>query len=235
MAEALIFHYRKQETFLNHCNPATKFLSVIILCILLVSSSLLGTSLISAILLLLAVQQHLPLRQYKRELRFFFILMALIGLTDYLANYQWTSTANALLRFFSIILCGMLLADSTSPDDLARSLGSILNHIPLINGWRIASGIELTISMLPMIFDASLEASVARKARLENNRHPYRAIIGLTTSIFSLLLDKAEDLSIALEARNFNPDKIRARLPYKKVDLLLILLVIGLVMLIRMV
>ncbi|MGE4453755.1 MAG: energy-coupling factor transporter transmembrane protein EcfT [Sphaerochaeta sp.] len=221
MAEALIFHYRKQERFLNHCNPLTKFFSLILICIALIYASLGGTALLFVAVTSAVIVQKLPLRQYQRELRFFLILLLLIAISEYVASGSWKSTLKAFLNFSSIILCGMLLADSTAPDDLARSLGSMLNKLPLVNGWRVASNIEMTLTLLPMIFDASLEVSTARKARLERNRNPYKAILGLSTSIFLLLLDKTEDLSLALEARNYDPDKPRRRLPYRKADILL--------------
>ncbi|MGH0054323.1 MAG: energy-coupling factor transporter transmembrane component T family protein [Sphaerochaetaceae bacterium] len=218
MAEALIFHYRKQERFLNHCNPITKFLSIILICLALLSTSLWGTLIIFISLGVATCFQRIPLTQYRRELRFFSILLILITGTEYFSSNDWVDTCSAFFQFSAIILCGILIADSTAPDDLARSLGSLLNQIPFLNGWRIASSIELTLSLLPMIFDASLEATTARKARLEHRRNPYQTIISLSTSVFLLLLDKAEDLSLALEARNFDPDKPRTRLPYRKVD-----------------
>ncbi|MDD4301285.1 MAG: energy-coupling factor transporter transmembrane component T [Sphaerochaeta sp.] len=226
MAEALIFHYRKQERFLNHCNPMTKFLSVIVLCLALIYISLWGILIIFSALLIAGISQRLPLRQYQRELRFFLVLLALITIMEYVSSNDWLRTASAFFRFSTIILSGILIADSTAPDDLARSLGSLLDKVPFINGWRIASSIELTLSLLPMIFDASLEANTARKARLEIRRNPYRTIIGLSTSIFLLLLDKAEDLSLALEARNYDPDMPRTRLRYGRTDILLCILVI---------
>jgi len=225
MAEALIFHYRKQDSFLNHCNPMTKFLSVIVLCLALIYISLWGILIIFSALLIAGISQHLPLRQYQRELRFFLVLLALITIMEYVSSNDWIRTASAFFRFSTIILSGILIADSTAPDDLARSLGSLLDKVPFINGWRIASSIELTLSLLPMIFDASLEANTARKARIERRSNLYRTIIGLSTSIFLLLLDKAEDLSLALEARNYDPDMPRTRLRYGRNDALLCLLV----------
>ncbi|NCC13153.1 MAG: hypothetical protein EOM32_07230, partial [Spirochaetia bacterium] len=90
-------------------------------------------------------------------------------------------------------------------------------------GSVVASTIELTLSILPLIFDASLEVVTARKARLERRRNPYTAITSLSSAIFSLLLDKAQELSLALEARNFDPARKRPGLPYSASDLVLLL------------
>ncbi|MFA6731754.1 MAG: energy-coupling factor transporter transmembrane component T [Sphaerochaeta sp.] len=222
MAEALIFHYREQHTLLCRANPLIKFLTVLILCLVLIRVSLAGVLLIALILCMAAALQKLPITHYKRELRFFAFLMAMILLTEYLAHQDILLSAAAALRFFCIILCGMLVADATAPDDLARSLGNLLDRIPFVQGSVVASTIELTLSILPLIFDASLEVVTARKARLERRRNPYTAITSLSSSIFSLLLDKAQELSLALEARNFDPARKRPGLPYSASDFVLL-------------
>ena len=224
MAEALIFHYREQHTLLCRANPVIKFLAVLILCLLLIKASLAGVLLITLVLLIGAGMQRLPITHYKRELRFFALLMILILVTEYLAQQDILQAITAALRFFCIILCGMLIADATAPDDLARALGSLLDRIPFVHGAVVASTIELTLSILPLIFDASLEVVTARKARLERRRNPYTAITSLASAIFSLLLDKAQELSLALEARNFDPARKRPALPYSISDLILFIL-----------
>jgi biotin transport system permease protein len=233
MAEALIFHYRKQNTFLCKANPVTKIAAIIAICVVILSLSLPGLLLTSTALLVATLAQRIPLRSYKRELRYFAFLLLLILITEYLATQSHQAAFSAFLRFVCIILCGLLIADSTSPDDLARSLGSILDRIPFVRGWEVASTIELTLSILPMIFDASLEVVTARKARLERRRNPLHSLTSLAFAIFSLLLDKAEDLSLALEARLFDPSRTRPRLPYTTVDILLSVLVLVLLLFAR--
>ncbi len=221
MAEALIFHYREQRAFLNRCNPLTKLLGILVILIPLAKASFIGTVVLLIPLVLLAITQHLPLTRYGKELRFFFVMTVLIGTTEYFATRLLLPSITACLRFLAIILGGMLLADSTAPDDLARSLGSVLNRLPFVDGWAIASSIELTLSMIPLIFDVTEQVTTARKARMERSRHPIRNMKAVTTSIFSLLLDRTEELTWALEARSFNPSRRRSTLAYTKEDLYL--------------
>lgn len=222
MAEALIFHYREQHTYLNHCNPVSKLLCVIALCFPLVKAPLFGTLLLLSPLLLLSLIQRLPLKRYAKELRFFIFMTCLIALTEYLATKSALLALTACLRFLTIILSGMLISDSTAPDDLARSLGNLLDRIPFVNGWNVASSIELSLSLIPMIFDVTDQVITARKARLERNRNPIKNLTSLGSSIFSLLLDRAEELSWALDARAFEANRKRQTLPYTYRDLLLI-------------
>lgn len=219
MAEGLIFHYREQKAFLNRCNPLTKLLSILVLLIPLAKASLPVTLALLTPLIVLTVTQRLPLYRYGKELRFFFVMVILIGITEYLATRLALHSITACLRFLAIILAGMLLADSTAPDDLARSLGSVLDKIPFVNGWAVASSIELTLSMVPLIFDVTDQVTTARKARMEKSRHPIKNISSVAASIFSLLLDRSEELTWALEARAFDPSRKRRTLPYTKDDL----------------
>ena len=190
MAEALIFHYREQRAFLNRCNPLIKLVSILAILIPLARASFSVTVALLIPLIFLAITQNLPLYRYGKELRFFFVMTALIGFTEYLATRALLPSLTACLRFLTIILSGMLLADSTAPDDLARSLGSVLDRLPFVDGWAIASSIELTLSMIPLIFDVTEQVTTARKARMEKNRHPIRNITSVAASIFSLLLDR---------------------------------------------
>ena len=228
MAEALIFHYRQKDTFLHRCNPISKFVSVILLCLVLIQVSFFGVLAMTMLLLAGAAWHRLPFSQYKRELRFFAFLLLLIFVTEYLAKESFQEAFAAFFRFFSIILLGLLVSDSTAPDELARALGTILDKLPFVNGAEVASAIELTLSLLPMIFDASLEVRTAMQARLEKKRNPFRAITSLSISIFDLLLDKAQNLSDALEARLFDPAKKRRNLRYSGRDLWLLFIVFAL-------
>lgn len=229
MAEAMIFHFRDRKSFLNASNPVTKFGCVIALCFPLVQAPLLPSLVLLSPLVLLALMQRLPLRSYGRELRFFGIMALLIVLTTFFSTHDMLLTSAACVRFFAIILSGMLLSDSTAPDDLARSLGSILEKIPFVKGWEIASSIELTLSLVPIIFDVTEQVTTARKARQAKTRNPIRALSDLGGSIFSLLLDRSEDLASALDARAFDPGRERQTLGYGKTDGILVVATILLV------
>ncbi|MDT4761342.1 energy-coupling factor transporter transmembrane component T [Sphaerochaeta sp. PS] len=231
MAEALIFHYREQRAFLNRCNPLAKVASVLILLIPLARAPYKLALILLLPLVVLSLTQRLPLRRYGKELTFFFFMAVIIAITEYLATRSPLGTLAACLRFLAIILCGMLLADSTAPDDLARSLGSVLSKIPFVDGWAIASSIELTISMVPLIFDVTNQVTTARKARMERNRHPIRNLTSLGESIFTLLLDRAEELAWALDARSFDPSRARRALPYSAPDFWLTIGTVSLVIL----
>ncbi|HZJ87664.1 MAG TPA: energy-coupling factor transporter transmembrane component T [Sphaerochaeta sp.] len=229
MAEALIFHYRHQMRFLNRANPLIKLLAIISLCIALFALPLAGALTISLAFVAVAAFHRLPIIRYRRELRYFAALTLLIIATDFFVTRSTAVAVLSALRFITVILAGLLLTDCTATDDLARSLGSALHRLPWIDGWAIASTIELTLSLLPILFDAAKEVSDARKARLAPRKWPLKELTSLGSQIFSLTLDKVEDLSLALQGRQFSPSQARRSPPYRAGDLWLGVTTIALV------
>lgn len=224
MVEGVVFHFRDRATFLNLSNPLTKLVCLLGCSILLVGATLSRTLFLGGILLAVALVIRLPFRNYFRETLFFLFMAAFIAVTEWLATRQTASTVAASLRFLAIVLAGMILADTTAPDDLSRSLGWVLNKIPMVNGYKVAASIELTLAIIPLIFDVATELRIARNARLERSwRRPIKFLISYCSAMFSLLLDRMEDLSTALDARAYDPSAPRKapRPTYR--DILLVL------------
>ena len=109
------------------------------------------------------------------------------------------------------------------PDGLSRSLGSALSHIFGKNAYVLASIIEITLSMIPMIIDSARGMLEARKARGESFRaHPFRSVSGLAASILSDLLDKAEVYTDALMSRGYDASARRVSPAYRRNDWIII-------------
>lgn len=232
MAEALIFHYRENNNLLAKTHPFIKLIGLILLCIPLVKASLIATLYLLIPILFAMYLIKMPLKQYLKELIFFFILSFIIGFSNYLSSKSLYITFNAILKFDTAVLASLLLADTTDPSDLARSLGKVLNKIPFINGWLIASQIELTLSCIPLIFDTTTSIREARLSRLENSKkHPIKSFFGLTFSMMDNLLQKIDEMAYALDSRNFKADEERESIKYQKKDFIIlsfsILLFIG--------
>ncbi len=230
MAQALIFHFRDSNTFLNHTNPFIKLLALLLLCSTLVKTSILGTLLILISVILIMIITKLPIVKYGKELIFFIVISSFIGLTSHISGNTITSTINSILKFDTAILMSFLLADSSDPSDIARSLAKVLNHIPFINGWKLASQIELTLMCIPMIFDVSQSISEARTARLENTlKHPIRFIINYSVNLMDNLLYKIDEIAFALDSRGYNPTIERQTVKYKFTDFVFLLCVVILI------
>ncbi len=226
MAQALIFHYRDQNTILHRINPLSKILTLLLLCSTLFSTSLYGTLIIFSITIIMMIITKLPIFKYGKELTFFIIISLIIILTSYLSDKTFFEIINSVLKFITAILMSFLLADSSDPSDIARSLAKVIDKIPFINGWRFASHIELTLMCIPLIFDVSESISETRIARLEIiKKHPIKYIINYCISLIDNLLYKVDEIAYALDSRGYNPDIERETQKYSYRDLIFIFFV----------
>lgn len=227
MAQTLIFHYRASNNFLSKTHPMIKLLSLILICIPLVNASMTGILLILGFLIISSIIIKLPITSYFKELTFLIIISIIIGVSNFLSYKDLILTSIAVLKFIAAVYASLLLADSTDPSDLSRALGKALNHIPFINGWEVASQIELTLSILPLIFDTTASIKEARQARGEIAlRHPLRAMIGLVYNLMDNLLNSIDEMAYALDGRGFNSSREQSAIKYQTRDFIFILIVI---------
>ena len=228
MAETLIFHYREDSNFLSKAQPMIKLLGLLSLCIPLVNASLKGVLLIFSSLIIVSIMIKMPLKHYLRELTFLIIIATIIGISTYISNHNIMIAVAALLKFTTAVYASLLLADSTDPGDLARALGRALNHIPFVNGWHIASQIELTLSILPLIFDTTAAIKEARVSRGENSsRHPLKSMTGYVYNIMDLLLENIDEMAYALDSRGFDASMERSAMKYHPHDIVLLVTVLS--------
>ncbi len=230
MAQSLIFHYRDSTSFLNKINPFIKLLSLLLFCSALVKTSIFGTLLFLLFVTIIMIIIKLPLIRYGNELIFFIVISIFIGVTSFFAKDSFILTINKILRFDTAILISFLLADSTDPSDIARSLAKVIDHIPFINGWKLASQIELTLMCIPLIFDVNQAINEARIARLENrHNHPIKFITGFTVHLLDNLLYKVDDIAFALDSRGYDPLIKRESQKYKIKDFVFLFFVVLLI------
>jgi biotin transport system permease protein len=227
MAQTLIFHYRESNNFLAKAHPMVKLLGLLALCIPLVSASFYGIILILFSVVVTSIIIKMPLYHYLKELTFLIIIASVIAISTYISSKNMMTSVSSTLKFSTAVYASLVLADTTDPSDLARALGSFLNHIPFVNGWVVASQIELTISILPLIFDTSASISEARLSRGENALyHPIKAMIGLVYNIMDLLLENVDEMAYALDSRGFDPYLEQASIKYKPHDVVLLLVIV---------
>ncbi|HPB41551.1 MAG TPA: energy-coupling factor transporter transmembrane component T [Sphaerochaeta sp.] len=214
MARRVIFSYRHQDRLLNRTHPFVKVLALLCGCILLIDASVLLVSTIALFLLLLTGIQRLPLRSYARQLRFFILLFTLIALSECLRSRSVRLALIVLVRYALMILYALLITDSTSSDEIASS-------IPLVNKSVLAGGIELTLAIVPTIFQVSEEIRIAQRARLR--RWSIKGTFEYLSTLFELLLIRLEERALALEGRLFDAKRKRHAPPLSLYDLPMVL------------
>ncbi|AEC02335.1 energy-coupling factor transporter transmembrane component T family protein [Parasphaerochaeta coccoides] len=210
MPESLIFHYRQVPSFIGRLHPLAKLGLLMCLSVILSGASPGMTAFIGFLLVITAFSIRLPILRVARECLFFLVLACAMGLSHWFSSHDLILSVTVAARFLLIVMGGIIMADTTAPDDMARAVGTALSWIPGLKSWRLASTMELTISIIPLIFDVAIQSREARTARGERGwRHPVRRISGYVMTLFVLLLDKMEDMSVALEGRSFEPDTPR--------------------------
>lgn len=225
MAEVTLFHFRDRDTMLNRSHPLTKIICMLAFSTTLASPHLPRSTAMLVILVIIAAVIRLPFTRYGKELQFFLIMGSIMGMARALGATSWTEPVTVILRFASIVIMGLVFADTTAPDDLSRSIGHMLEPILHARGYRIGVTLELTLATVPLLLDVASEVSDARKARGESVwRHPIGRIVSYGSTVFTLLLQRAEELEAALRARSFNPDAPRDGLGFSTDDVMLALI-----------
>ena len=228
MAEVTLFHFRDRDTLLNRLHPLTKVTIMLALSTALAQSEMPRALFLLSFLVVCALLIRLPFGNYRRELRFFLIMGTVMALARSLHAEHWTEVFAVVSRFAAIVLMGLIFADTTAPDDLARAIGGAMEPIFHGRGYRMGATLELTLSTVPFLFDVAFQVSQARKARGESAwHHPIRRIVSYGTTVFDLLLQRAQELESALRARNFSPDRKRSSIRFGRIDLLTVVITLA--------
>lgn len=224
MAAGMIFHTRARDSFLNSCSPLSKLLLLLTWCIIVTVAPWQLVYALSAILLVFAIAQRLPLDSWLSQGLLFAILAIFILVTERLATGSLILAAASALSFLSSILASLIFIDSTSPDELATSLSWLLAPILGKKAYLLSSAIQLTLSMIPMIFDTAQTIREARKARgARFLAHPVRSVTGYATQLVMSLLDNVSAWSDALSARSYTPYAVRGTVSFSWRDAMLVL------------
>lgn len=223
MAEAMIFHYREDDNFLVHFNPAAKLIALLSYSVIVSSASSRVVFVLALLPIVAASAIHLPWRQYLKESAFFIVLAAIMCATSYASDHDAIESAASAVAFLSMVLSSILLMDTTMPDELSRSLGSALSHVMGRRAYALSSLVEITLSMIPLIIDGSVCMFEAMKARGASPlSHPLRFVCQLSVGILSGLLDKAEIYIDALYSRGYDASMRRDCASYSFWDYLMI-------------
>ena len=223
MAEAMIFHYREDDNFLVHFNPAAKLIALLSYSVIVSSASSRVVFVLALLPIVAASAIHLPWRQYLKESAFFIVLAVIMCAASYASDHDAVESAASAVAFLSMVLSSILLMDTTMPDELSRSLGSALSHAIGRRAYALSSLVEITLSMIPLIIDGSVCMFEAMKARGASPlSHPLRFVCQLSVGILSGLLDKAEIYIDALYSRGYDASMRRDCASYSFWDYLMI-------------
>lgn len=223
MAAMMIFHCRQADSFLSRTNPLAKLIALISFSVFISMTDGWFGLILSFIPIIILIAIRIPLKEYIKESIFFIVIAVVMFISEFFNTEDGLSALSASASFLSIVVASMILMDTTMPDDLSRSLGSALSHVAGHYAYSLATVIEITMAMIPVITDSVLSLHEARLARGERFiMHPFRSLCQLAQCILSDLLDKAEIYIDALYSRGYDAAMRRECASYRLSDWVII-------------
>lgn len=224
----MIFSPRCSNNPISRLNPFIKLICLILFCAASASSSGIQLALMLSLLIVLALSIHMPLFQYLIKTPSLLVLTAFIFLTELAVSRNMQNSLYEAAKFFFLIILGMIMMDTTHPDDLAASIGFILSKAIGKKAWAFSSDVMLTLSMIPRIFSTSRIMLQARRARGGSFfSHPIKNLSAYTLSLFLMLLDDMKNFDLALRCRLYDPLAPRKGPAYRISDISAIIIALG--------
>ena len=165
-----------------------------------------------------------------RRLLWFFVLILLMNTCFYGPDDPWVrwwifcpsmqglvQGMNVVLRVVLILILSNVLTTATAPLKLADGMERLLSPLRVIRvpTEQVAMIISVAIQFIPTIFeetDMIRKAQMARGARFDSRNYfeKAKAVMPLVIPIFLAAFKRADELSLAMEARGYRTDVSRA-------------------------
>lgn len=226
MAELTVFHYMYKNSILHNMDGRVKLACMVLFSVAAsLASSLFDFVLLSCILLGALAAARLPVLTLLKELKYFSILISLVvvvhafsipgnpipdfplpgvtveGLTSGLV-FAW--------RLILIIIICVILTGTTSLSLLQKVIEWFLRPVPFVPAAKVATMINLTFVLIPLIFDQASEMLNAQKARcIEGRKNPVKRIIFTAFPLLVQTFRRADEMVLAMEARCYSEDRTR--------------------------
>ena len=219
------YDYIYRDSVVHRLDPRTKILWLLCLSFLIfVTETALVTIGVFLIMVLLVLLSKLPLRAVWTSSKIFFILFPLCYIILF-SLLLWDIRRGIVegglfaIKFLVLIVASILFAMSTSPRDLMLSLTKL--KVP----YELSFMLTLAMRFVPVIIREVNHVIDAQKARAHKIQfsfmHPVVSMHSLFPIIIptlQLLLTKAFDLSLSIEARAFRSQKTRTYPPRLKFE-----------------
>jgi len=239
MAELNLFHFQKGNSALHKLDTRLKLILLIIYSASILKFETIELGVISFMLIIYFFRIIKSPKFYLKEMKWVAFLIIFIFIGKLLSTrgeiiYQSmpfitkTGIISGIIsawKFLIIVLIGLLFSYTTLPENIHTAVYQIFKPIPLVNETSIASKLSLTIMFIPILMDMMNEISEARQSRyIEGSRNPVRNIMSLIIPIISGIIIKADETTLALEARLFTGEIRTGKKNLNKNDFLTIFL-----------
>jgi len=227
MAEIAVFHYIHKNSLLHRMDGRIKLLCMLLFSISATLASGVHDFVVLTVVLLTAiVAAKLPVIALLKGLKFFAFLIIFVIVVDSfsipgnpipnfpLPGVTGEGVTTGLIfawRLILIIMICTIITGTTSLSTFRNAIEWYLRPVPFIPETRVATMINLTFALIPVIFEQVSEMLNAQKARcIEGRRNPIKRIAFTVFPLLSRTFRRADEIIFAMEARCYSEDRTRA-------------------------
>lgn len=234
MGPNTIFQYRGGQTPVHSLDTRFKLVLMALASISILNGSAWALLLMSCAVAVLSWHIHLPLLSTIRELRFFFVLLAMVFTARVLSTPGETMVQIGIVsigkkgivqgavvcwRFLLVALLGLIFVSTTRISAIKRSVAWFFKHLPAVPEKRVAVTLGLIVRFIPVIFEKAGKVSAAQQARcIGQRRNPLYRLKTFTVPLLRGVVTDAGNLAMAMEARCYSEQGIRPVDAAKKKD-----------------
>ncbi len=220
----MVFHYLHRDSILHRMDVRVKLICLAILSVTIGFASSAADFCLLAITAAAAVGlSQLPAKKIISEIKLFIFLIVTVMIVHAvsipgksLPLLPWLSQEGIVSgfvfawRIFLVITLCVILTGTTSLIAIGNAVEWFFCPIPFIPETRVATMINLTFVLIPLIFDQAAEMIEAQKARcIDNRKNPARKVRYLALPLLLQTFQRAGELAMAMEARCYSEDRTR--------------------------
>ncbi|MEA1969261.1 MAG: energy-coupling factor transporter transmembrane component T [Thermodesulfobacteriota bacterium] len=217
------FTYNHSDSVLHRLDVRCKLFALSCLSISILKAEFLALLIIISLSFYLIIHGKIKPGALFSDLKYFFILLflvftaravttagepLLVFLKIVVTKQGITEGALICLRFFSIMLMGIIFACTTKPSSVKNGVEWFLKPVPFIPEKRVSVMITLFLRFMPLILKQADEISDAQKARCGDlQKNPLKRIINISVPLLKKTFLSADRLAMAMESRSYSEDR----------------------------
>lgn len=214
------FEFRPGTSIVHTLDPRTKLFLVCLSSLSILSAGFFACLICLGILMILLHQVSVGPMALVKQLKFFILFLVLIILVralttpgDALISIFGTSLTHqgliqgslVALRFFLVMVLGLIFAASTPPSNFKAAIQWLLAPIPFVPEKRVGMMISLSLRFLPMILNQTRETNQAIQARCgSQQKNPVKKMTDLGLALMRKTILSADNLAMSMEARCYS-------------------------------
>lgn len=227
--------YRQGDSVIHRLDATVKLISFIILCVAIVSAdSPCGYAIIIGFTVLIAVISKIGIIAAIgsiRKMKCFFAVVFIMNLFFYKTDNAWvdfwifTPSYDGMMQGIKVVVrvavflvLSNILSAATPPVSITHAIENIISPLKFIKipVEQLALILSVAIQFIPTLFeetDMIKKAQTARGASFDSRAVKGRAaaVMPLIVPMFIAAFRRADELSLAMEARGYRVDGVRSR------------------------